>query len=71
MTCKTNTGNEDATKESEKAAEIKKNVCGRKRLANKKAGSTKKSKLLGTKQVATAKPKTKKVLVKLECMITA
>ena len=62
-TSETNAGDEGATKEPEKAAGIKKNVCGRKRLASKKAGSKKKSKLQGTKQVAPAKSKTKKVAV--------
>ena len=58
-TCEANAGDEDATKKPKKASE---NVCGRKRLASKKAGGKKKSKLQGTKQVATTEPKTKKVL---------
>ena len=49
-TCEAIAGDEDMTKEPEKAA-----VCCRKRLAGRKAGGKKKSKLQGTKQVATAK----------------
>ena len=60
-TCETNAGDEDATKDPEKAAEIKKNARGRKILASKKAGSKKKSK---QNKLQLPKPKTKKVLVK-------